>query len=244
MIFFFLERRKRFSHKPAQPLAQRIISALDMRGFARLLANVSVVAAKYIFVRFLKISDGLCMAIRQWDVFFEIFKNIDAAPTDGIGPSRAMTCWLYFAQRTRLHRVQVHLRPGRVTASHSGWASFGFFYPVGNGQAVDAKYTLKPAYAGTLQVGAEHLIAHFLRVRLLRVESAVALELIAAIIRAAMLDFFDGNGSELLSVCQRRHIKPLQNDKTKPCNYSVAIGPFVPASKSVQESSFFNRRSP
>jgi hypothetical protein len=127
MIFFFLGRRKRFSHKLAQPLAQRIILALDMRGFSRLLANISVVAAKYIFVRFLKIADGLCMAIRLWNAFFEIFKNIDAAPTDGIGPSRAMTCWLSSAQRTRLHRVQVHLRPGRVTAFHSGWASFGLF---------------------------------------------------------------------------------------------------------------------
>jgi len=114
---------------------------------------------------------------------------------------------------TRPHRVRGHRRSGRAAAFHSGWAgSWLFFNPTGNGQAVDAKNALKPAYARALQVGAEHLIANFLRVRLLRVEAAVAparlalvfllssaseavaLELIAATIRAQMLDFFDDHG--------------------------------------------------
>jgi hypothetical protein len=38
---------------------------------------------------------------------------------------------------------------------------------------------------------------------------SIALELIAAPIRAQMLDFFDDHGSELLSVCCRSNIKSL-----------------------------------
>ena len=116
---------------------------------------------------------------------------------------------------TRPHRVQARRRSGRAAAFHSGWAgSWLFFNPTGNGQAVDAKDALKPAYARALQVGTEHLIANFLRVRLLRIETAVAatglalvfllspasepvaLELIAATIRTQIFDFFDDHGLE------------------------------------------------
>jgi hypothetical protein len=136
---------------------------------------------------------------------------------------------------TRSHRVRVHRRSGLAAIFHSGWAgSWLFFNPTGNGQAVDAKNALKPAYARALQIGAEHLIANFLRVRLLRIETAVAatglalvflfspasepvaLELIAATIRAQMLDFFDDHEPELLSVCRRSHIKSLPKPNSPP----------------------------
>jgi hypothetical protein len=89
-----------------------------------------------------------------------------------------------------------------------------FFYPAGDGQAVDAKGALQTTNARALQLGAQNLIANFLRVRLLRVEAAVAtasfalvflltragkpvaFELIAATIRAQMFDFFDDHGLE------------------------------------------------
>lgn len=77
-----------------------------------------------------------------------------------------------------------------------------------------------PTDAGALQVGAEYLIAHFLRVRLLWVQAtvasarlalvfllspgeAVALELVAATIGAKMFGFFDDHEVGLLSRFRR-----------------------------------------
>ena len=89
------------------------------------------------------------------------------------------------------------------------WQCLGFFYPACNGQAINAKSALQTTDAGAFQVGTQDLLTNFLRVRLLRVEAAVApaslafvflpsragepitLELIATTIRTQMFDFFD-----------------------------------------------------
>ncbi|MDQ3060879.1 MAG: hypothetical protein M3R45_15420 [Pseudomonadota bacterium] len=131
-----------------------------------------------------------------------------------------------------------------------------FFYPAADGQTVDAEGALKPAYARALQVSAQNLIAHLLRVRLLRVEAAVApthlalvlllsragepvaLELITATIRAQMLDFFNDDGAGLLSFFIKSHIKPLPGRHHRGRKFTAA-GQGLSARRSVPLQFFF-----
>jgi hypothetical protein len=85
MIFLDFGKGNGFANKPAKPLAQRIIPALDMRSLSRVLADASVSAAKHIFVRLPKVTDRLCAAISLRHVFLELFTNICATPANGIG---------------------------------------------------------------------------------------------------------------------------------------------------------------
>ena len=85
MIFLGLGERKRFAHKPAQPLAQRVVPALDMRSLSRVLADASVTLAKHLRVSLPKVTHRLRMGICRWDVFLNFFTSLCAAPAYGIG---------------------------------------------------------------------------------------------------------------------------------------------------------------
>ena len=85
MIFLDLGKGKRFAHKPAQPLAQRVVPALDMRRFSRVLANASVILAKHQLVRLPKVAHRQRLSVCWRYALLELFASVCAAPAHGIG---------------------------------------------------------------------------------------------------------------------------------------------------------------
>ena len=85
MIFFGLGKRQGFANKSAHALAQRIIPALDVGRFPRLLADAAVILAKNRLVRLPKVAHCLRLGVCLWDALLELLASVCAAPAHGIG---------------------------------------------------------------------------------------------------------------------------------------------------------------
>jgi hypothetical protein len=118
-------------------LAQRIIPALDMGRFSRVLADAAVILTKYRLVRLPEVAHCLRMAVRWRYVLLELLASVCAAPAHSIGhdlaraPTQAnpypQLVGLLLHKRPKLIEFKYVSRLGRQQLFTQAGQTFGFF---------------------------------------------------------------------------------------------------------------------